>query len=50
MILAIDTCLAASSIAVLDGDTVRAARSEPMTRATRNASPSWPARSRPRRA
>ncbi|EJL37250.1 universal bacterial protein YeaZ [Caulobacter sp. AP07] len=32
MILAVDTCLAASSIAVLDGDTVRAARSEPMTR------------------
>ncbi len=32
MILAIDTCLAASSIAVLDGDVVRAARSEPMTR------------------
>jgi tRNA threonylcarbamoyladenosine biosynthesis protein TsaB len=32
MILAVDTCLAASSIAVLDGDVVRAARSEPMTR------------------
>jgi len=32
MILSIDTCLAASSIAVLDGDVVRAARSEPMTR------------------
>jgi tRNA threonylcarbamoyladenosine biosynthesis protein TsaB len=32
MILAIDTCLAASSVAVLDGDAVRAARSEPMTR------------------
>ena len=32
MILAVDTCLAASSIAVLDGDRVRAARSEPMTR------------------
>jgi len=32
LILAIDTCLAASSVAVLDGDTVRAARSEPMTR------------------
>jgi tRNA threonylcarbamoyladenosine biosynthesis protein TsaB len=32
MILAVDTCLAASSIAVLDGDLVRAARSEPMTR------------------
>jgi len=32
MILAVDTCLAASSIAVLDGDAVRAARSEPMTR------------------
>uniref|UniRef100_B0T149 Peptidase M22 glycoprotease n=1 Tax=Caulobacter sp. (strain K31) TaxID=366602 RepID=B0T149_CAUSK len=32
MILAIDTCLAASSVAVLDGDVVRAARSEPMTR------------------
>lgn len=32
MILAVDTCLAASSIAVLDGDIVRAARSEPMTR------------------
>lgn len=32
LILAIDTCLAASSVAVLDGDVVRAARSEPMTR------------------
>ena len=32
MILAVDTCLVASSIAVLDGDVVRAARSEPMTR------------------
>jgi tRNA threonylcarbamoyladenosine biosynthesis protein TsaB len=32
MILALDTCLAASSVAVLDGGTVRAARSEPMTR------------------
>ena len=32
MILAIDTCLAASSIAVLDGEIVLAARSEPMTR------------------
>lgn len=32
MILAVDTCLGASSIAVLDGDVVRAARSEPMTR------------------
>ncbi|MBO9560480.1 MAG: tRNA (adenosine(37)-N6)-threonylcarbamoyltransferase complex dimerization subunit type 1 TsaB [Caulobacter sp.] len=32
MILAIDTCLAASSVAILDGDTIRAARSEPMTR------------------
>jgi len=32
MILAIDTCLNASSVAILDGDTVRAARSEPMTR------------------
>jgi tRNA threonylcarbamoyladenosine biosynthesis protein TsaB len=32
MILSIDTCLAASSIAVLDGDKVLAARSEPMTR------------------
>jgi tRNA threonylcarbamoyladenosine biosynthesis protein TsaB len=32
MILAIDTCLGASSIAILDGGTVRAARSEPMTR------------------
>jgi len=32
MILSVDTCLAASSVAILDGDTVRAARSEPMTR------------------
>lgn len=32
LILAVDTCLAASSVAVLDGETVRAARSEPMTR------------------
>lgn len=32
MILALDTCLAASSVAVLDGETIRAARSEPMTR------------------
>ena len=32
MILAIDTCLAACSVAVLDNDVVRAARSEPMTR------------------
>ena len=32
VILAIDTCLAACSVAVLDGDTVRAARSEAMTR------------------
>jgi len=32
VILAVDTCLAASSVAILDGDTVRAARSEPMTR------------------
>ena len=32
LILAIDTCLGASSIAVLDGTTVRAARSEPMSR------------------
>ena len=32
MILSIDTCLAASSVAILDGDAVRAARSEPMTR------------------
>lgn len=32
MILALDTCLAASSVAILDGDIVRAARSEPMTR------------------
>jgi len=31
-VLAIDTCLAASSVAVLDGEVVRAARSEPMTR------------------
>jgi len=32
MILSIDTCLGASSVAILDGDMVRAARSEPMTR------------------
>jgi len=32
MILAIDTCLGACSIAVLDGDRLLAARSEPMTR------------------
>ncbi len=32
MILAIDTCLGASSVAILDGDRVLAARSEPMTR------------------
>ncbi|MDR7115273.1 tRNA (adenosine(37)-N6)-threonylcarbamoyltransferase complex dimerization subunit type 1 TsaB [Caulobacter sp. BE254] len=32
MILALDTCLGASSVAILDGDSVRAARSEPMTR------------------
>jgi len=32
VILAVDTCLAASSIAVLDGDRVLAAKSEPMTR------------------
>lgn len=32
IVLALDTCLAASSVAVLDGETVRAARSEPMTR------------------
>jgi len=32
VILAIDTCLGASSVAVLDGQTVRGARSEPMTR------------------
>lgn len=32
MILALDTCLGACSVAILDGDTVRAARSEPMTR------------------
>jgi tRNA threonylcarbamoyladenosine biosynthesis protein TsaB len=31
-ILAVDTCLGASSVAILDGETVRAARSEPMTR------------------
>ncbi|MBO9710402.1 MAG: tRNA (adenosine(37)-N6)-threonylcarbamoyltransferase complex dimerization subunit type 1 TsaB [Caulobacter sp.] len=31
-VLSVDTCLAASSIAVLDGDAVRATRSEPMTR------------------
>ena len=32
LLLAIDTCLAASSVAILDGAAVRAARSEPMTR------------------
>jgi tRNA threonylcarbamoyladenosine biosynthesis protein TsaB len=32
LILAVDTCLAACSIAVLDGGTMRAVRSEPMTR------------------
>ena len=32
MILSIDTCLAASSVAVLDGERVLAVRSEPMTR------------------
>lgn len=32
MILSIDTCLGASSVAVLDGKRVLAARSEPMTR------------------
>jgi tRNA threonylcarbamoyladenosine biosynthesis protein TsaB len=32
MILSIDTCLGASSVAVLNGDKVLAARSEPMTR------------------
>ncbi len=32
MILALDTCLGACSVAILDGDIVRAARSEPMTR------------------
>jgi tRNA threonylcarbamoyladenosine biosynthesis protein TsaB len=32
MILALDTCLGASSVAILDGETVRAVRSEPMTR------------------
>lgn len=32
MILALDTCLGACSVAVLDGDTVLAARVEPMTR------------------
>lgn len=32
MILALDTCLGASSVALLDGDRVLAARSEPMTR------------------
>lgn len=32
MILSIDTCLGASSVAVLDGQRVLAARSEPMTR------------------
>ena len=32
MILALDTCLGASAVAILDGDSVLAARSEPMTR------------------
>lgn len=32
MILSVDTCLGASSVAVLDGERVLAARSEPMTR------------------
>jgi tRNA threonylcarbamoyladenosine biosynthesis protein TsaB len=32
MILAVDTCLGASSVAILDGDRVLAALSEPMTR------------------
>jgi tRNA threonylcarbamoyladenosine biosynthesis protein TsaB len=32
MILAIDTCLGASSVAILDGDRLLATRSEPMTR------------------
>lgn len=32
MILSIDTCLGASSVALLDGERVLAARSEPMTR------------------
>jgi tRNA threonylcarbamoyladenosine biosynthesis protein TsaB len=32
MILSIDTCLGASSVAVLDGERVLAVRSEPMTR------------------
>jgi len=32
MILSIDTCLGASSVAVIDGERVLAARSEPMTR------------------
>lgn len=32
MILSIDTCLGASSVAVLDGERVLAAKSEPMTR------------------
>ena len=32
MILALDTCLGASSVAILDGDRVLATRSEPMTR------------------
>lgn len=32
MILSIDTCLGASSVAVVDGERVLAARSEPMTR------------------
>jgi len=32
MILSIDTCLGASAVAILDGDRMLAARSEPMTR------------------
>ena len=32
MILALDTCLGACSVAILDGDRVLAARTEPMTR------------------
>lgn len=32
MILSIDTCLGASSVAIIDGERVLAARSEPMTR------------------
>ena len=32
MILAVDTCLAACSVAILDGDRVLGSRSEPMTR------------------